>query len=221
MCELAATRGAQIHYGKPVVGVSAAESGVVVDTADRSWRAPVVVVAAGAWLEPLLGGQVRLPPLVVTQQQAFHFAPSAPAGDGAQPWPTFIYHDEVAMYGLLAGRDGEVPGAIKIGEHGHGTVTTGDDRDGIVSPAVRDRVRAFVRSRLDGLDPELAGEVTCLYTSTSSEDFILDRRGPFVICSACSGHGAKFAPLTGEIAAGLACGDATPERRFTLAAHGR
>ena len=24
------------------------------------------------------------------------------------------------MYGLLAGRDGEVPGAVKIGEHGHG-----------------------------------------------------------------------------------------------------
>jgi glycine/D-amino acid oxidase-like deaminating enzyme len=40
-----------------------------------------------------------------------------------------------------------------------------------------------------------------------------------VVCSACSGHGAKFAPLTGEIAADLACGGTTPDRRFTLAAH--
>ena len=88
-----------------------------------------------------------------------------------------------------------------------------------LSPAGRERVRRFVRDRLRGLDPEPIGGVTCLYTSTASEDFILDRQGPFVICSACSGHGAKFAPLTGEIAADLACGGAPPYRRFTLAAH--
>jgi monomeric sarcosine oxidase len=216
----AAACGAQIYYDSPVLGMSASGTGAVVDTADRSWRAPVVVVAAGAWLEPLLGGRVRLPPLVVAQQQAFHFAPLVPAVDGAQPGPTFICHDEVVMYGLSAGRDGEVPGAVKIGEHGHGTVTTGDDRDGIVSPAARERVRAFVRHRFRGLDPEPVGELTCLYTSTAGEDFILDRQGPFVICSACSGHGAKFAPLTGEIAADLACGATLPDRRFTLAAHG-
>ncbi len=124
------------------------------------------------------------------------------------------------MYGLPAGRDGEMPGAIKMGEHGHGTVTTGDGRDGIVSLASRNRVRAFVGQRLPGLDPAPVGEVTCLYTSTVNEDFILDRRGPFVICSPCSGHGAKFAPLVGEIAADLACGGISPEPRFTLAAHG-
>jgi monomeric sarcosine oxidase len=220
MRALAVARGAQICYGSPVLRFSVSETEVTAHTADRSWRAPVAVVAAGAWLGPLLGGLVRLPPLVVTQQQAFHFAPLAPAVGKPQPWPVFICHDEVApMYGLLAGRDGEVPGAIKVGEHGHGTVTTGDGRDGTVSPASRDRVRRFVASRLGGLDPEPVGEVTCLYTSTASEDFILDRQGPLVICSACSGHGAKFAPLIGEIAADLAFGGAPPDRRFTLAAH--
>jgi sarcosine oxidase len=211
---IAAARGAQIRYGSPVLRVEADDAGATVHTADRSWRAPVVIVAAGAWLEPLLGGQVPLPPLVVTQAQAFHFAPRAPG-----PWPVFIYHDEVARYGLPAGRDGEVPGAVKIGEHGLGTVTTGDGRDGIVSPAARDRVRAFARERLGGLDPAPVGEVTCLYTTTGSNDFILDRYGPFVVCSPCSGHGAKFAPLVGEIAADLACGVAAPDPRFTLAAH--
>jgi monomeric sarcosine oxidase len=216
MLALAEARGAQVHYGSPVLSVSASAEGAVVRTADRSWRAPAVVVAAGAWVEPLLGEQVPLPPLVVTQQQAFHFAPRAPAG----PQPVFIYRSEVAaLYGLLAGRDGEVPGAVKIGEHGHGPVTTGDGRDGIVSPAGREMVRAFVRDTLEDLDPDPVGELTCLYTSTPTEDFILDRYGPFVVCSACSGHGAKFAPLTGEIAADLACGGTAPDRRFTLAAH--
>ena len=123
------------------------------------------------------------------------------------------------MYGLPAGRDGEVPGAVKVGEHGRGAVTTGDSRDGIVSPAARERVRDFARNRLGGLDPDPVGELTCLYTSTASEDFLVDRQGPFVICSACSGHGAKFAPLTGELAAGLACGETPRVARFTLAAH--
>jgi sarcosine oxidase len=194
---------------------SAAGDGATVHTADRSWRAPTVVVAAGAWLEPLLGGHVPLPPLAVTQEEVIYFAPRAPG-----PWPTFIRHDEDAtMYGLLAGRDGQVPGAVKIGAHHHGPVTTADDRDGIVRPVARDRASDFVRDQLPGLDPAPAGEVTCLYTSTANGDFVFDRYGPFVVCSPCSGHGAKFAPLTGEIAADLACGDASPERRFTLAAH--
>ena len=214
MRAIATARGAQVCYGTPVLRIEADGEGAAVHTADRSWRAPVVVVAAGAWLEPLLGGQVPLPPLVVSQVQAFHHVPRAPG-----PWPAFIYYDEVVRYGLPAGRDGEVPGAIKLGEHGLGTITAGDGRDGIVNPAVRDRVGAFVREHLGGLEPDPVGEVTCLYTSTANEDFILDRHGPFVICSPCSGHGAKFAPLVGEIAAGLACGDPSPERRFTLAAH--
>ena len=214
MRAIAVARGAQIHYGTRVLGIEPHQSGATVHTAERAWCAPVVIVAAGPWLEPLLGGQVKLPSLVVTQQQAFHFAPV-----WTGPWPTFIYHDEVAFYGLPAGRDGQVPGAVKVGEHGNGTVTTGDRRDGVVNPAARDRVRAFAADRLGGLDPTPVGEVTCLYTATASEDFILDRQGPFVICSPCSGHGAKFAPLVGEIAADLACGGASPDPRFTLAAH--
>ncbi len=214
MRALAVARGAQVHFGTRVLRVEPDQAGATVHTADRSWRAPVVIVAAGAWLEPLLGGQVELPSLTVTQQQAFHFAPVH-----AGPWPAFIYHDEVAVYGLPAGRDGEVPGAIKVAEHGNGTVTTGDGRDGVVSPAARDRIRAFAVQWLGGLDPAPVGEVTCLYTRTASEDFILDRQGPFVICSPCSGHGAKFAPLVGDIAADLACGGAAPDPRFTLAHH--
>jgi sarcosine oxidase len=215
MCASAAGRGARVSYGTPVLRVETDGDGATAHTADRSWRAPTVVVAAGAWLEPLLGGQVPLPPLAVTQEEVFYFAPRAPG-----PWPAFMRHDEDAtMYGLPAGRDGQVPGAVKIGAHHRGPVTTGDDRDGIVRQMARDRASDFVRDRLPGLDPAPVGEVTCLYTSTGNEDFILDRYGPFVVCSPCSGHGAKYAPLTGEIAADLACGGASPERRFTLAAH--
>ena len=141
MRALAGACGAQLHYGSPVLDVSASEAEAVVHTAGRSWRAPVVVVAAGAWLAPLLGQHVGLPPLAVTQEEAFHFAPrdtGAPRASPA-PRPVFIYHGEVVMYGLPAGRDGEVPGAIKIGHHGGGTISTADGRDGIVTAAGRRR----------------------------------------------------------------------------------
>jgi sarcosine oxidase len=78
-----------------------------------------------------------------------------------------------------------------------------------------------VAKRLPALDPTPVNEATCLYTWTANEDFILDRPagGPFVVASPCSGHGAKFAPLLGEIIADLAAGRPPADPRFTLAAH--
>ena len=135
---------------------------------------------------------------------------------------TQIDYDEAGyLYGLPGGRDGGVPGAVKIGEHDPGQATTAGDRDFRIDPAARERVRAFVADRLPGLDPAPVNEASCLYTWTANEDFILDRPGggPFVVASPCSGHGAKFAPLIGEFIAGLAAGDPAQEQRFTLAAH--
>ena len=98
--------------------------------------------------------------------------------------------------------------------------TTARDRDFTVDPAARARITDFVGRRLPGLNPTPVNEVTCLYTWTANEDFVLDRSGPFVVASPCSGHGAKFAPLLGEIIADLAAGKPAPDPRFTLAAHG-
>jgi sarcosine oxidase len=76
-------------------------------------------------------------------------------------------------------------------------------------------VISYVRERLPGLEPVPQAQLTCLYTTTKNEDFILDRHGPIVVCSACSGHGAKFAPLIGELVADLADGH-PPLLRFAL-----
>jgi sarcosine oxidase len=77
-------------------------------------------------------------------------------------------------------------------------------------------VSGFVRDRLPGLEPDPVAEASCLYTITADEDFVVDRHGPFVIASPCSGHGAKFAPLIGAMAADLATGRAEPHPRFRL-----
>jgi sarcosine oxidase len=222
MLRLATANGADVRFDTPVVALAQAPGGqgAVAATESEAFTAPVAVVAAGAWIAPLLGGLVELPALTVTQQQVFHFAPAK--GRDAEPWPVFIGFDRGGYrYGLPGGRDGGVPGAVKIGEHDPGPVTTAAGRDFRIDPASRDRVRAFVADRLPGLDPEPINEASCLYTWTANEDFILDRPGggPFVVASPCSGHGAKFAPLLGEVIADLAAGAPTPDPRFTLAAH--
>jgi len=230
MLRLAAAHGADVRFNTPVTRLAPNQSGdgAVADTDSGSFTAPVVVVAVGAWLAPLLGDVVNLPPLTVTQQQIAHFAPVPAQGERADddaatgaPWPIFIYHDGADnFYGLPGGRDGGAPGAIKLGEHAAVRATTAKDRDFGIDPAERTRLVDFVGARLPGLTATPMNEVTCLYTRTANEDFILDRSGPFVVASPCSGHGAKFAPLLGEIIADLAAGKPTPDQRFTIGAHG-
>ena len=220
MLRLAQARGADVRFGARAERVTVTGGSVTIDTANGPVTAPVAVIAPGAWIAPLLDGLVDLPPLRVTQQQVFHFAPVRPPAPGEAPWPIFIHaSDDGFYYGLPGGRDGEVHGAVKLGEMGRGTLTTADARDYAVDPAERQRAVRFTARRLPGLMSEPVNEVSCLFTETANEDFILDRRGPLVIASACSGHGAKFAPLTGEILASLAEGQPAPDARFTLAAH--
>ncbi len=82
---------------------------------------------------------------------------------------------------------------------------------------------AFFRDYVPRLaDGEIVEGHSCVYTNATKGDFILDRIGNVVIASACSGHGFKFGPLTGQIAAQLALGNKHRmwDERFTLAKHG-
>jgi sarcosine oxidase len=188
-----------VRWDSPVRAIEPRSDGVQVVTDDETYAAPVAVVATGAWAEALVGPFVTLPPLVVTQESAFHFAPRDPA----TPWPSFILHGDgrpgIAVYGLETPVEG-----VKVAEHHTGPVTTGDRRDFLVDAASRARVVDVVRQRLPGLEPAPVSEVTCLYTSTPDEGFVLERAGPLVAVSPCSGHGFKFAPEIGRRAAELA-----------------
>ena len=60
--------------------------------------------------------------------------------------------------------------------------------------------------RFPDADPAPHLTETCFYTNTSDESFVLERHGPVVVGSPCSGHGFKFAPLIGERLAHLVLG---------------
>ncbi|MCM2424989.1 FAD-dependent oxidoreductase [Streptomyces sp. RKAG337] len=213
----AVRRGAVVRYGAAVAALEATKDGARVHLADGDTvLADHVVVAAGGWTAGLLAGHVELPPLTVTQQDTFHFPRLDPA---APAWPSVLHEQGAGIYHLAGGRDGGPADDRKVGEHYAGRETTAAGRDGVITAESRARVVAYVKRWLPGLDPTPRTETSCLFTFTPSEDFLLDRAGPFVVCSPCSGHGAKFAPLIGELATGLVTGDATVPEPFRLTAH--
>jgi glycine/D-amino acid oxidase-like deaminating enzyme len=209
MTRFAVVEGARAMYDSPVRDLEPDADGVRFRAGADAWHARILVVAAGAWTGPLLDGLVEPPPLTVTQQQVFFFRPRE-----AGPWPTVVHSSSsepgsLEMYALPEGE------YVKLGEHLRGTVTTAGTRDFTVDPAARERAVAYVREWLPGLDPAVREETTCLYTWAPEEDFVIDRRGPIVVCSPCSGHGAKFSPLVGELVTDLVEG-AAPIERFAL-----
>ncbi|NGO06149.1 FAD-dependent oxidoreductase [Streptomyces sp. HC44] len=206
--------GADAVIGVRVEGIDVLGDGKALLRTDdgREVVADTVVIAAGPWL-PGLELPVPLPPLSVTQQQVFHFRQRDPS----VAWPVLVSKDaDMQVFGLPSGSDGGPLPAVKVAEHDRGTPSTARTRSGAVDPSSRTRISAFVRDRLPGLHPDPVAEATCLYTTTPDDDFVLDRHGPLVIVSPCSGHGAKFAPLIGAMAADLAMGRAEPHPRFRL-----
>ena len=223
MLGLARAHGAVVHTDWELSSVERHGTGLrLTATTGAVLDAERVVVAAGGWLPALLprlplptGFAASLPPLQVRQEQAFHF-PYADPGTAAD-WPTTIHTaPDIEVYSLPGGRDAGFRGQ-KVAEFNGGRLLPSAARqDGRVDPANRRRVVDHVRRDLPGLVPEPYAETTCLFTSTPTEDFVLDEVDGITVLSPCSGHGAKFAPLIGEIAADVSTGSGPGEARFRV-----
>lgn len=158
-----------------------------------------VVIATGAWL-PELVPETRGSVTVVPQTVAY-FRLGAPAAE-LPSWVHFGGIERGVTYALAEiGRD-----ALKIGHH----VTTGPGADPDKGEPPSSHEVAALRAELDGILTvpvhDLLGSERCLYTMTPTEDFVIDRwpGDPRVaFASACSGHGFKFAPMTGRLLAEL------------------
>ncbi len=210
----AAAAGADLRHGVPVTRVEHGGDGVRVTAGDAVVTAPVAVVAAGAWTEGVLTAvdAHSLPRLITTEEHVFFF--ERRAGVGPDGVPSFIHWDGTARYGLPA-----ADGRVKVGEHHSGTVTTGDRRTGAADPARVERIERYARAWLPGLVPTVVDATTCLYTSTPTQHFVLDRVGSIVVGAGFSGHGFKFVPEIGRRLAAMALDNAPPRPPFTLAAH--
>ncbi len=155
-----------------------------------------MVVTAGAWARDLLASIDIVLPVHITRETVSYFAaPPGAAIPSVVDWtgdPPFFSLWDPTTNGL------------KAGWHHAGVAIEDPDVPGEVEPRIVDGLSAWVAARFPGVNPESIGAETCLYTTTADERFIFERHGRVVVGSPCSGHGFKFAPLSGKRIAALA-----------------
>jgi sarcosine oxidase len=202
--EQAQVLGAVVQARERVLGWEPAEDGVRV-TSDRGvYEADRLVLTAGAWLGELSGL-----PVVAERQVLAWLQPLRPDLFEPERFPVFnLVVEEGHFYGFPVFG---IPG-FKFGRFHH--------LEERVDPDVLDReprrqdeelLRAFAsRYFPDGAGPTMTLKA-CLFENTPDEHFLLGlhpEHDHVVIAGGGSGHGFKFASVIGEIAAGLALGEA-------------
>jgi sarcosine oxidase len=200
---LAEQLGAELHDLEPVTKWSAAGSDVRVETVLDSYTASVLVLTPGPWAPELLG-ELGLP-LDVQRIVNVYFQPQRTdwwtAERGA---PDFLLSvDEGEFYGMPSiERLG-----IKIGRHDNGRSTTANSIDRAVSEAEVDELRQVLDKYMPGSTGRVLQTLTCMYTMTPDEQYIIDRHPAHpqaLYACGFSGTGFKFSCVVGEVLADLA-----------------
>jgi sarcosine oxidase len=201
---LAVAAGATVLENTAVVSIAVRGDGAEVRSEAETYRAPVVVVTAGAWARDLLRSADVDLPLTPSLEQVTYFALEEPA-----PLPTVIDWDVTPPKTPYTVPDPLRPGHFKVALHMSGPPVDADARSFDPDPERVRRVTEYAARRFAPHAPD-GGTETCLYTNTPDEHFVLDRVGPVVVGSACSGHAFKFAPLVGLILGDLATAQSPP-----------
>ncbi|NWI24952.1 SOX oxidase, partial [Sula dactylatra] len=205
--------GGTLQDGEKVLRI---EPGAVVTitTTAGVYRAPRLIITAGAWTGALvapLGLRLPLQPLRINVCYWREKEPGSPDAGRASPCFMALGLSQ-APHGIFGLPALEYPGLVKVCYH-HGSPADPEERDraplGAPHPDVA-LLSSFISSYLPGLEPWPAVVETCLYTNTPDEDFILDRHPKFsniVIGAGFSGHGFKLAPVVGKLLCELSLGE--------------
>ena len=202
--ELAQALGAVVQAREHVLEWEPTEDGVRV-TSDRGvYEADRLVLAAGAWLGELAGL-----PVVAERQVLAWLQPLQPGLFAPERFPVFnLMVEDGRYYGFPVFG---IPG-FKFGRYHH--LEEHGDPDALdrePRPEDEEVLRAFAsRYFPQGAGPTLTLKA-CLFENTPDEHFLLGlhpEHDQVVVAGGGSGHGFKFASVIGEIAAGLALGEA-------------
>lgn len=198
--KLARESGARLLHDARVLEIAVSAQGVRVRTAGETLSADVLIVAAGSWL-PKLMPELGLN-LSTERRVLGWFRSQSPGESQVSRMPAFVVDAEGGWYGMPA-----PGGRVKVGHDKHlrqridpdGEPIAPDDKDEAV-------LSACVKRYLAGFEDEPSEMKPCIYTLTEDHHFIMDRHpehGNVFVFSCCSGHGFKYGPAYGEIAAEL------------------
>jgi sarcosine oxidase len=181
--------------------------GRTVTSAEGSESFDAVVIAAGPWMPELVPW---LPLNVERQVMVWLAIESGARWLLPERFPVFIRQtdDFGDIYGIPS-LDGI---SMKVARHHNGIPTDPDHVQREVTVDDLDRVRAVAARYLNGVTDRVTKAAVCMYTNTPDHHFAIGQHpedSRIVVLSACSGHGFKFAPVIGDIAADLICDGGT------------
>ena len=198
----AMAQGLEVRRNTNVIRVEPRAEGIEVVTAAGGETFDAAVIATGPWIKelaPFLPVKIERQVLVwlAIQSGADWFSP--------ERFPVWMREEAIeddVVYGFPS-LDGK---SIKLARYHGGEMVDPDAVRRTATDADLDPLRLFVTKYLQGVTRHVTRSEVCLYTDTPDQHFAI---GPLpedprvVILSACSGHGFKFAPVVGEIAADL------------------
>ena len=196
--ELAAQAGATLRFDEPVLNWEPDGQGVRVSTAANRYRAPRLLLSAGAWIGSLLPD---LPLPLRVERQVMCWFESCESDSSRRPqYPIFIweYAPRRFFYGFPDLGDG-----VKAAIHHEGESTRPELLRREPQPEDIEPVKALLARYLAKAAGPFRSAVVCMYANTPDEHFIFGQHpaSPQVlIASPCSGHGFKFSPVIGELA---------------------
>jgi sarcosine oxidase len=208
---LAERLGARLRFGERVSTWSASDVGVSVMTEAGRVDADRLVMCAGAWIGELYPDGREL---FTVYRQLLYWFPIERGFAQLRELPVFIWDLAVpdmatvhppSLYGFPA-IDGP-SGGLKLGIESYEQPVSPDATQRQATEAEAAAMyRRYVASTLPWLGQTPVRSASCLYTTTASGDFVIDRhpeRDCVTIVSACSGHGFKHTPAIGEAIAQL------------------
>jgi sarcosine oxidase len=204
---VASRRGADLRFEEPMLSWTASQAGdgVSVTTEKQTYHAKSLVLSVGPWFAELVP-DVSMP-VVVSRRVMFWLKPlreSSTFDRGV--FPIFLWEPEgfPLFYGLPRMSGDESP---KVAIHSGDEECTPSTIDRRIHPRDEFAIRSAIRSRIPALDGEVSHAVTCMYTMTPDEHFIIGTHPNYPqisLAAGFSGHGFKFSSVVGEILCDLA-----------------
>lgn len=196
--------GAQLRFQTSLRDWKADASGVTLHLEEGSVvSARTLVLSLGPWFKQTLAA-LHVGLRVQRNVQAW-FSPSSHAYDAGR-FPAFLL-DRAGLAAPLYGFP-DFGGGVKAAFHGAGELTTADklDREVDIARDVTPIVR-IMEQWMPGATATFREAKPCMYSLTPDGNFVIDRHPEHpnvILCGGFSGHGFKFAPVVGEVAADLA-----------------
>ena len=205
MARLAREAGATIGTHEPVVSVTETPDGIRVVTDRAQYAGRAGLVCAGAWSSGVLRvSGLDSPTITASRQVIGWMKPEDPGRFAVGEHPCWAAEDGPGslLYGFPV-----LPGAadFRVARHRLGPACDPDVVDRAVSATDVGDFEPGVRRHL--VEPGVVSRaaIAC-YSNSADGHFLIDRvpgRERVWVASGFSGHGFKFAPVIGEVMAGL------------------